>query len=130
MPWVYSTATNDTQYREYGPPRKSAPPVVKRKVLIKGGANRPAFRTLVTPYGVGTEVTEEELAFLESNKSFQRHKDAGYVSVTAKKVDPERPAANMEKRDGAAPFVEADFTKAAGGKGKGPKVGKITNPFE
>lgn len=108
MPHVFSTITNDTYYCEYGKAPSGNIPPLKHKVLVKGGTGI-ANKHLVTPYGVATQVSREDLAFLEDNESFQRHKKRGFIVVREDYVDPEVVAANMNTRDGSSPIVPGDF---------------------
>lgn len=116
MPYVYSTGTNNTEYDDYGPIDKNAGhATIKRKVTIKGGhgvasmVRGPIIGETYTPVGVVTEVTDEELDFLEHNEAFQRHVQAGFLVVDRRKIDPAKHAANMNPKDGSAPLTPADF---------------------
>lgn len=104
--YVYSTLTNDTKYVRYAPARANgAPNVELDSVLIAGGANR-ADKHLITPRGVMTQVTDEQLEMLQNNEAFKRHVEQGYMLVRTDRVDPEvAVAADMEQRDGAAPLT-------------------------
>lgn len=109
MPYVYSTSSNDTTFTKFESGGNDMPKLVKR-VLIKGGTNV-ATKRLVTPYGVRTEVSEEDMAFLNTRKNFLRMVKAGFLKVEERKLDPEVPAADMETRDDSAPRVPQDFEK-------------------
>lgn len=113
MPYVFSTATNATSYIQYKPDtdKTSGFSEVLRKVTIKGG-HGVATKNLITPKGVATKVTEDELEFLLENEAFQRHMRAGFVSYDKNKADPEKKAANMAKRDGCAPLTPDDFKES------------------
>lgn len=105
--FVYSTLTCDQRYTNYVPGGGDLP-VPVGSVFVKGGTGVADAR-LVTPRGVVTEVTEEELAILEANADFNLHRKNGFVEVSASKVDPEKAAADMEGRDASAPLVPADL---------------------
>jgi hypothetical protein len=111
MPMVYSTATNATTYAKYEENKGSrALNRIKRSVTIAGGSNMAQKKTLFTPVGVGTPVTVEELDFLESCPAFQRHKQAGFISVSKSNANnAEQAAADMNSRDSSAPLVPGDF---------------------
>ena len=81
MPHVFSTITNPVSYVEYEGTDTGRNRPIKRSVTIKGGHGVAEARNLVTPYGVATQVTEDELAFLEANPAFQRHKARGFLTV-------------------------------------------------
>ena len=103
--FVYSTLTCDQRYTNYAQGGGDVP-VVVGSVFIKGGTGVADAR-LTTPRGVVTEITEEELAILETNEGFKQHRKNGFVEVSTSKVDPEKAAADMEGRDASAPLVPA-----------------------
>lgn len=120
MPVVYSTATSDINYCDYWPGLATeASSRLKRKVLIKGGANlAPVAGRLVTPLGMATIVSDDELAFLEVNSAFQRHIERGFMRV--EKGNKSRDANvvakdGMTPRDGSAPLTKdsKDYLKGA-----------------
>lgn len=109
MPRVYSTITNSTAYVQYDKGVNDMPREVKR-VVIQGGAGVAQKRTLYTPLGVATEVSKEELDFLEGDANFQRHVKAGFLKVVKTgRTDADVVAADMQQRDGSAPLVPNDF---------------------
>lgn len=126
MPYVFSTMSADVAYTEYHPKTPDQPfDVPKRRVLVKGG-HGVADKKLVTPHGVATRVDEEELAFLESNAIFQLHKKNGFISVSEKKKDPEKVAADMvtfDRTKDAAPINPGEFKNTEGNKVKLDNVG-------
>ena len=86
-------------------------PVKQGKITIHGGAGI-ANKNLITPNGVVTEVTDEEMEFLNSHDTFNQWKKNGFVKVEKKKVDVEKVVANMnDKSDPSAPLAPADFEK-------------------
>lgn len=113
MPYVYSTATNATAYVEYKPDldKNSGFAEVGKKVIIHGG-HGVATKQFVTPKGVATKVSQEDLDFLLKNKSFQNHMKAGFITYDKSKVDTEKRAANMTKADGASPLTPDDFKES------------------
>lgn len=109
MPFVYSTASNDTVFTKFSAGGNDLPRIVKC-VLIKGGSNV-ATKRLVTPLGVRTEVSEEDLDFLNSKPNFLRMIKYGFIKIDERKLDAEVPAADMTTRDDSAPRVPQDFEK-------------------
>ena len=109
MPYVYSTATAGDSYvkYKYSADGKSLPIAVKT-VTIRGG-HGVSDKNFVTPRGVVTEVSQEDLDFLLSDPNFMEHVKAGFMSYDKKKVDPEKKIKNMAKKDGSAPLTPADF---------------------
>lgn len=109
--YIFSTLTADQNYTLYARGGGDLP-VVAGEVFVKGGANIPDKR-LVTPHGVATAVTDEQLEMLEANTIFQTHKTNGFITVGAKKADPDVVATDMETRSPDAPLVDQDFTNPA-----------------
>lgn len=107
MPTIYSTLTEPQQYTKY----ESAGDThrVIASVRINGGHGKADHKTLLTPLGVATEVTDEQYEMLKENKAFQRHVERGFITVTGKKEDAEKVAADMTSSDGSAQLTEADF---------------------
>lgn len=117
MAYIYSTLTNSISICDYTSP-KGGTPRRTRTVTIAGGANV-ATKNLITPQGVVTEVSDEDLAFLKQNKMFNRMVDRGFIKVESKKVDVEKVVADMTGRDESAPLVPEDFQDD--GKGAKPE---------
>ena len=109
MPTIYSTLTEPQQYTKY----ESAGDThrVVASVRINGGHGKADHKTLITPLGMATEVTEEQLAILMENKSFLKHKERGYITVSGKREDAEKVAADMTVSDGSAQLTDADFVE-------------------
>lgn len=107
MPFIYSTLTADNKYSGYQKGGGDIPSVTW-EVLVKGGTGV-ANNRLITPQGVVTEVTDEELARLKENVIFNRHVENGFIVISDKREDPEKVAADMTGRDPSAPLVDADF---------------------
>lgn len=107
--YVYSTLTasnNYTGYTERGNDR----PLVSKQVLIAGG-HGVSNKHFMTPMGVVTAVSDEDLEFLENNPEFKAHKERGFIKVQKKKVETERVAADMVTRDKSAPVVPQDYNE-------------------
>ncbi len=118
MQYVYSTLTSDTKYRVWIESSNDLP-TFEHFILIKGGTGL-ANKDLITPYGVVTEVSDQDLALLEADETFQRHVEGGFIHVDRIKSDPEKIAADMAARDGSSPLVPQDFEL---NKKKPPKSG-------
>lgn len=119
MPVVYSTATSDINYVDYHPGKPTdAAAVVKRSVIIKGGANLATLTgNLITPRGVATVISDDDLAFLETLEAFQRHKSKGfmYVEKGSKPKDADAVAkAHMAPADKSAPLTRDSKDYLAG----------------
>ena len=105
--YVYSTLASDVAYTNHTPGGGDMP-IELPPVHIKGGAGIANDR-LVTPRGVVTEVTEEQVEYLRQNEVFKLHEKNGFVEVSASRVDPDTAAADMTGRDNSAPLVPEDF---------------------
>lgn len=115
--FILSTLTADQLYTSWVKGGADLP-IAERRVFVAGGANV-ANRKLVTPQGVVTKVSEDDLAVLEANEVFQLHKANGFITVSkSKPSDPDAAAASQEQRDAAAPLVAGDFAD-----GKAPVAG-------
>lgn len=111
--FVYSTLTCSNTYTSYRKTENELPEVESR-IVIHGGSNV-ATKHLVTPRGVVTEVSDEQLAILLDNELFQRHMKNGFIAVETVKVDPEQVAADMVTRDEGAPLTPNDYDPEADG---------------
>lgn len=107
---IYSTLTCGQTYVEYD--MRSDLPIVKRSFVVRGGAGVAQRKALITPYGVMTEVSEDDYNWLQTLPSFKQHVEGGWITVIKSKMlrdDPDSVAAGMEARDGSAPLVPVDF---------------------
>ena len=95
--YVYSTLANDQRYVERGTNR-----TVVASVLVAGKANVPN-RHMLTPRGVSTQVSDEQLAILRDNKVFKLHEKNGFVTVDSRKADPDKVAKSMSNNDPSRP---------------------------
>lgn len=112
MPLIFSTMTGGVTYTDW----KLSPgglSVAGMSVTIKGGANVADRRTIITPRGIGTQVTDEELAFLKNDPTFLMHEKNGFITIDSVSDirDADLAASDMEGRDDSAPDVEQDFTE-------------------
>lgn len=109
--YICSTVTSHIEIVKYDTTQGPLPKVV-RKVNIMGGANLPP-KTLVTPKGVLTPVSAEDLEFLVASVEFQRQQKAGYMTIIRGKSEDDLEAAvsGMQAKDGCAPKTPKDFEK-------------------
>jgi hypothetical protein len=109
--YIASTLSNSVEYVLYeGTEDPKQMPNARASVIIAGGANM-ADKHFVTPAGVITSVTNEELALLDKNEVFKLHKTNGYLQIMdsePKRV--EDAAADMNAREPASPLVDEDFS--------------------
>jgi len=110
--YVYSTVSTDVAFEEYHPAPENSIPQVKRRVVIRGGANC-ATKQLITPRGVATQISDDDYLWLTTHPqvldSFQRFVNDGFMQVDNRKEDPDAVASGMEAADGSAPKTPADF---------------------
>lgn len=108
--YIYSTLTADQRYPLWSPIVKDGNnlPQIQQSVLIHGGANL-TNKQFVTPLGVVTKVTDEQLECLVQNPAFMRHMERGYIKIEKKELDIEKTVSDMEPRDDSSPLTDGDF---------------------
>jgi hypothetical protein len=104
--YVFSTLASAVAYTNHAQGGGDLP-IDLPPVVIKGGAGI-ANERIVTPRGVATEVTEEQVEYLRANQVFQLHEKNGFVMVSGTYGDPDTVAADMTGRDISAPVVPQD----------------------
>jgi len=116
--YVYSTGTCSGIYTLYENTDPNSLPIVKRrpdgshiKITIQGG-HGVSNKHFITPRGVMTKVSDDDMNILLENKSFQRHVKAGFITYDKKNVAPEKKAASMKEKDGSAPLTPQDFVES------------------
>lgn len=124
MAYIVSKASQDIEYCDWQKSRNGLN-IKKFSVVIKGGANVLDRKTLETSNGTVTEVSAAELKFLESNSTFKRHMERGWMEICKTKGDADKKAAKVMKnddgdviKDGSAQLTAEDFEK----KGQKPPV--------
>lgn len=125
--YVFSTLAAAVSYTGYAEPKGDNLPQVAMSVVVNGGAGVANKRTLQTPRGVVTEVTEEEAKFLAGHSVFQIHLKNGFVQISDKNADGDEAAADMTGRDESAPLVDEDFSDNDA-QPQGNKAGKAAKP--
>lgn len=123
---VYSTLSNGTEIVDWEVDERNNIPKRKFSVVIKGGANVMSKKGLITPLGMMTEITQEQMDFLNSHPMFLQHVKDGWmtpVKASGWRDDPDTVAANMASRDGCSPDKPEDYAV-----GKEGKVGKYSSP--
>ena len=119
--FIYSTLPCAQQYTLYAKDQPNPTVnVVDKHVLIEGG-HGVANKNIITPYGVMTEVTEEQMEILNNVPQFKSHKEAGYISVRDKQDDVEKVADNLDKDSKDMPKSKKDLNKDVKEEGDGEK---------
>lgn len=93
-----------------------------KSVTVRGGAGI-ANRSLVTPEGVRTQVSDEDAAFLAKHGMFKFHQERGHVKIVSMERDPDSIAQSMTKDEGTRPRNEDDVEKFAKEKNLGKEPG-------
>lgn len=104
--FIFSTLASDVAYTNHEQGGGDMP-IAQPSVVIKGGAGVANDR-IVTPRGVATEVTEQQVEYLRQNEIFKLHEKNGFVMVSESYADPDDVAADMTGRDNSAPIVPQD----------------------
>lgn len=103
---IFSTLACDVAYTNHAPGGGDMP-VELPPVVVKGGAGVMNDR-LVTPRGVATYVSEQDVEYLRQNEVFKLHEANGFVMISDSDIDPDKAAADMTGRDNSAPVVPQD----------------------
>lgn len=115
MNFVYSTGTASTDFCIYEPYRQrdandQSPVPIEKKIRINGGSNL-ADKHLVTPLGVVTMVSDEDLELLKNDYHFKEQMKHGFIKIEARKKDVEVVIKDMQKKDGSAPKTPGDYAE-------------------
>lgn len=112
--YIASTLASGNIYTNYAKGGADMPVVAlvdgREGVFIEGGAGI-ANRLLVTPEGVITEVTAEQLDYLQANEIFKLHQKNGFVKILSGSREPNEVAAtgDMNKADASRQLTEGDL---------------------
>lgn len=101
-----STSVNYTFYTK-GPNNIN---VITDTITLKGGADVINKKTLQTPSGVVTELTDDQLEKLKTHPVFKKHLENGYVEI----LSTEKEAAKADKdlkEDKSKQLTPKDYTK-------------------
>lgn len=112
MNFIISTLSNSNSFPVYKNVEGSPVSQYEKMITIRGGSNITDPRTLITPEGVVTEVSDEDLALLEKNVSFNDFVKGGFLKVkkhTVANVQKEVKK-DMNPKDGSAQPTEKDWT--------------------
>ena len=104
---VYSKLASSVNYTEWVKGGADVP-TKGRVVHIAGGANV-ITKSLITPLGVHTEISEDDANFLRNDEHFKKHEKEGFISIQERYVDVEKIVVDMgENVDKSAPLTKAD----------------------
>lgn len=120
MPYVLSKLANTQIYTNYAKGTSANVNIEAATVEVKGGADV-TDKNLVTPEGVLTRITDNDLDILKSNKGFQKHLEGGYVKYFGQKPDIEKHASKMTK-DKSKQLTKSDYKNAGR---KAPKTEEV-----
>jgi hypothetical protein len=111
---VFSTLSADTRY--VGWDKSNGVNTVSRSVLVRGGSGVAllgAGQRVLTPYGVRTEVTDDDAKFLSEHPQFLEHQKRNHVRIENVARDPEKVAQKMDKDERGAQKTPEDVQKDA-----------------
>ena len=101
--YIYSTLSCDTVYTDDAPaPEKSVGQTRPDRVLVKGGTEA-GNKQPVTPMGVATEVSDEEMTLLQQSEIFNLHRANGFIRIAPVETNPEA-APDVPSKDKPAPL--------------------------
>lgn len=113
MNYVFSTMSQDNNYNHYVEGGEPGSKVKIGSVLIKGGSNVMDYTDrkarFHTPLGVITEVSDEQLCFLKTNKVFLRQEKAGFLTVSKKEADMPKALKGMKLKDKSSQKSTEDY---------------------
>lgn len=111
MNYVYSTLTCDNAYTIYEKTTGGLT-IPKAEIVINGGTGL-ANKHLITPLGMVTKVSDEELSMLKESPVFIEHVKNGFLVVQegGKATDAEKVATDMSTDTGSSPLTEQDIAK-------------------
>lgn len=115
MPYILSKLSNSQIYTKWAQGQNGINHIAA-KVEIKGGADVINKKTLETPNGVVTEVTDNDLDILKQNPDFIRHVEGGYISIIDNKITEDKAAEKAKDmpKDNSAQKTPKDFKKSKG----------------
>lgn len=126
MPHVYSTLSSGMVFADYAQTSGNDLPTISKRVEIHGKANV-ITKHLITPKGIGTEVSPEDLDWLEKNESFKELVENGFLTVSNHQASADKVAADMTPRDASSPLTPTDYTDNGV---NAPKVDATQKPAE
>lgn len=84
--------------------------MIVKTIHINGGANVIDRRTLMTPQGVVTELTDADFELLKGTAFYQRMEKRGHLRpVETKETAEDTEKAGMKKKDASAQKTEDDY---------------------
>lgn len=108
--FIYSTLPTDQAIAVYKTRGDGSAHAVHH-ILIKGGGQMPTPQGMgfQTPSGVITPVTDDDLALLSKDFTFNHFVSQGFMRVESKKIDVEKAAGDMNINVPSAPLSESDI---------------------
>lgn len=108
--FVYSTLTSNQKYVKWKV-LDNGMQMHDGYVLIHGGANvaTGSAPKTITPRGVVTKVSDEELDLLMNDFTFKRHMENGFIKVEKYQDNADKVAKDMAPKDDSAPRTPEDL---------------------
>lgn len=107
--YIHSTASQPMIYPIYagtGSGQNQAQKI--KEIFINGTANVVDPRTLMTPTGAVTEVSDADLELLKKSAAFQRHCARGFMRVMGER---ELNTKDMQPRDNSSQILDDEFAE-------------------
>lgn len=120
--YVFSTLSASVRYVNHEKGGADLPVEIGDGVLIEGGTGV-MNRNFMTPRGVMTEVSSEQMEYLGQNYLFQLHKRNGFITVEDSNKDPEKVVSEgLIPGDEGRQLTPEDFGKDGHGVSNGPEA--------
>ena len=109
--YLQCTSSAGTKFKILSPKDdpKNPKPLILKEIQVAGGANVRDAKSIMTPNGACTEVSDEDYALLEKDHTFQEMVESGHIIVT---TDHHLNVKDNKKKDGAAPKTPADYKES------------------
>lgn len=108
--YIYSTLTGDQQYAKYKKlDNPKMVPVIERVFFVNGMCNVLNPKTMMTPSGAVTAMSDDDYKELEKLSGFKQHMQGGFITVSKSREEPGKVAKGMTPKDLSAQLDEKDF---------------------
>lgn len=82
--------------------------IVDKTIIINGGSDVINKKTLITPTGVVTEISKDDLDLLYTNPVFKKHLEEGYLTINDNEKAADKAGDKLEK-DKSSQIVPEDY---------------------
>ena len=103
--YVISTLSSGVDYCFYKTAANGSQ-IIDRTISLNGGANVVNYRTLLTPKGIVSSITDEEYELLKEHPVFKIHLQNGFVKVVKKSpADVDKAVVDLAPEDKSSPLT-------------------------